>query len=80
MPDIFESDPDDFIPNIKTVPMDKLMDLVYQKLVNNKEAALNAHVDPDKKKSAIQYIIDFYAMHENYERCFKLRNIQQEIC
>lgn len=69
----------EFFENIKKLPREQMMELVYESIMTNKQAALKSESSRDEKINAINFLIAWYESKEEYEKCKELKNILKEL-
>ena len=69
----------EFFENIKKLPRDQMMELVYESIMTNRKAALKSDSTSDEKINAINFLIAWYESKEEYEKCKELKNILKEL-
>jgi hypothetical protein len=68
-----------FFENIKKLPREQMMELVYESIVTDKNAALKRESSSEEKINAINFLIAWYESKEEYEKCKELKNILKEL-
>ncbi len=68
-----------FFNSVRNLPREKMMDLVYQAIINRKQDALNSSSSKEEKIEAITFIISWFESKEEYEKCNELKKIINEI-
>lgn len=68
-----------FFNSVRNLPREKMMDLVYQAIINRKQEALNSSSSKEEKIEAITFIISWFESKEEYEKCSELKKIIKEI-
>lgn len=68
-----------FFENIKKLPREQMMELVYESIVADKNAALKSESSSEEKINAINFLIAWYESKEEYEKCKELKNILKEL-
>jgi hypothetical protein len=69
----------EFFENIKKLPREQMMELVYESIMTNRQAALKSESSRDEKINAINFLIAWYESKEEYEKCKELKNILKEL-
>ena len=68
-----------FFNSVRNLPREKMMDLVYDAIINKKRDALNSTSSKEEKLEAIAFIISWFEAREEYEKCNELKKIIKEI-
>jgi hypothetical protein len=68
-----------FFENIKKLPREQMMELVYESIIADKNAALKSDSSSEEKINAINFLIAWYESKEEYEKCKELKNILKEL-
>ena len=68
-----------FFENIKKLPREQMMELVYDSIIADKNAALKSDSSSEEKINAINFLIAWYESKEEYEKCKELKNILKEL-
>ena len=68
-----------FFENIKKLPREQMMELVYESIVADKNTALKSESSSEEKINAINFLIAWYESKEEYEKCKELKNILKEL-
>jgi hypothetical protein len=55
------------------------MELVYDSIIADKNAALKSDSSSEEKINAINFLIAWYESKEEYEKCKELKNILKEL-
>ena len=68
-----------FFNSIKKASREKMMDMVYDAIVNKTQDALKSSSTVEQKIEAITFIINWFETKEEYEKCLELKKIIKEL-
>jgi hypothetical protein len=74
-----DDDAFNFFNSIKKASREKMMDMVYEAIVNKTQDALKSSSTIEQKIEAISFIINWFETKEEYEKCLELKKIIKEL-
>jgi hypothetical protein len=58
---------------------DTMMNMIYAAVINNTDKAIYNNVPPEEKVEALKNVLTYFETTEEYEKCFEIKNIIQQI-